>query len=109
MGISKTAISEMGGITQHTLLRVVGTISGCSVGRGNTEKLRGVAKLFNYESNQENWQEKENAERKKSVAEFEVGNAIIQHSDDTEKSIKNSKIQIKRTGMAYRKVKLRIL
>lgn len=54
MGISKTAISEMGGITQHTLLRVVGTISGCSVGRGNTEKLRGVAKLFNYESNQEN-------------------------------------------------------
>ena len=42
MGSSKTAVSEMGEMIQNTLLRLVNTISGCSVGRSNAENCTGL-------------------------------------------------------------------
>ena len=85
-------------MSRNTLLRVVNTIAGCSSDRSNAGNCAKLKTLQFRESNLGNLQaEKGNIERKKSVAEFEEGNVLINNrkirKDDKELEDPNKRMK----------------
>ena len=72
MGKSKAIISVMGGPGRNSLLRVAGSIPGCSGCENDFENLKEIGKLYHLEGDFENMRKEcDNLENLKNVDDFE--------------------------------------